>query len=838
MNFEEWVSRSEIESIPPRKSFATSDNVQSLIDRAMDHIRSDWKFAKHYAQLANRLAVCSQDLDSIGKALRIQGHVYLLGGKSKPAVRFYKRAREKFGKGTIEHANTAVAMVQALAYTGDYEQAFEVADQAVADYERFGESAKVARIQANVANTLHRLDRLVEAKEIFSKVIPLLKEHHLEADLSIVLRNYGVCLMGLQEFEEADHLYAQAREFFVQAENSLLVFEIDLNRAYLCGRKGEILQALLMYRELQGTLPEDSGFEIGHCLLDQADFMNQYGLWSDAEIAAQKAIEIFERLEARFEVGKARLELAVSLIHRKDLTSARQELDSARSILLKEPNKNWKALYHWVESDWFDLANQPKRSLRAIQRSLKLEPNSERLRPIQQKEIELLISLGQLDQAREKLASTPFPHLVSVVNRSTGKSGVEEAKLAIKSFDDQRSELLSTGLRRGFIGSNDSLLRECFRSLKDTQDRLEVVLRIKDHSLLDYLNNQSLLTSGIGLSEGEILSSKREEENLKKTQARTVDLPTWAKLKDTFIELFEDNGDVFAFVITPLGFKEFQLGTTADLVEIHRYFSFNLTRLSESGEKLTYRALDRLKSFLSPILPFFDNRVVIGRTPSIGSLPIHAIQLDSGFLGDQCSISFVPSSSFYESLRRYPRTTGSGTAIAGVWDENSPEIEVELAELSRRFSVPILSSKSDIANSIKEVNTVHLAAHGIVRADQPLFNGLLLGTETWTALDFLKLRLKASIVVLSGCSTGVSITSNDMESQGFIESLLAVGAKNVVATLWDAADLATKEWMLQFYDQLPEQGAVNAMKHATREIRNRWSHPAIWGPYAHFGGFS
>ena len=97
---------------------------------------------------------------------------------------------------------------------------------------------------------------------------------------------------------------------------------------------------------------------------------------------------------------------------------------------------------------------------------------------------------------------------------------------------------------------------------------------------------------------------------------------------------------------------------------------------------------------------------------------------------------------------------------------------------------------------------LHLATHGDFRADNPLFSGLALADGSLTTLDCFNLRLRASLVTLSGCQTGRSVVSGGDELLGLTRALLSAGAASLVLSLWAVEDISTARLMEAFYRNL------------------------------------
>ena len=114
-----------------------------------------------------------------------------------------------------------------------------------------------------------------------------------------------------------------------------------------------------------------------------------------------------------------------------------------------------------------------------------------------------------------------------------------------------------------------------------------------------------------------------------------------------------------------------------------------------------------------------------------------------------------------------------------------------------------------------QFRTIHLAAHGDFRPDNPLFSGLRLSGGWLTTLDIFGLQLKASLVTLSACQTGRSVVGGGDELLGLMRAFLCAGAASLVLSLWAVEDRSTEQLMLGFYQKLAEGW--------TKKAALRWS---------------
>jgi CHAT domain-containing protein len=107
---------------------------------------------------------------------------------------------------------------------------------------------------------------------------------------------------------------------------------------------------------------------------------------------------------------------------------------------------------------------------------------------------------------------------------------------------------------------------------------------------------------------------------------------------------------------------------------------------------------------------------------------------------------------------------------------------------------------------------LHISAHAISFPESPLDSYIVLSPETTGeyklyARDLAKLRLSAKLVTLSACQ---SAGAKNVPGEGLVRltwAVLSAGARNVVASLWNAGDSSTAFLMSKLYSNLNEHEA-------------------------------
>ena len=86
----------------------------------------------------------------------------------------------------------------------------------------------------------------------------------------------------------------------------------------------------------------------------------------------------------------------------------------------------------------------------------------------------------------------------------------------------------------------------------------------------------------------------------------------------------------------------------------------------------------------------------------------------------------------------------------------------------------------------------HLAAHGELRTDNPLFSSLRLADGPLTVHDLDALARRRGVVVLGACDTAASVVGEGDELLGLAAALLRLGSRSLVAPLVPVPDEETR----------------------------------------------
>lgn len=133
-------------------------------------------------------------------------------------------------------------------------------------------------------------------------------------------------------------------------------------------------------------------------------------------------------------------------------------------------------------------------------------------------------------------------------------------------------------------------------------------------------------------------------------------------------------------------------------------------------------------------------------------------------------------------------------------------------------------------------DVLHLACHGQFRPENPLFSSLHLADGWITVRDITMQKIKAGLVTLSACETGLNKIFAGDEILGLARGFLAAGANALILSLWTVNDAATTDLMQLIYKNIQRGNSISAsLAAAQRDFIKREAHPYYWSPFILIG---
>jgi len=105
---------------------------------------------------------------------------------------------------------------------------------------------------------------------------------------------------------------------------------------------------------------------------------------------------------------------------------------------------------------------------------------------------------------------------------------------------------------------------------------------------------------------------------------------------------------------------------------------------------------------------------------------------------------------------------------------------------------------------------------------------------------FSQMELKAELVVLSACETGVGTKVRAEGLVGLTRAFQAAGARSIVASQWRVSDASTAELMVAFHEKLRAgQAKDEALRKAMAKVAGdpATAHPFYWAGFLLVGDY-
>lgn len=225
-------------------------------------------------------------------------------------------------------------------------------------------------------------------------------------------------------------------------------------------------------------------------------------------------------------------------------------------------------------------------------------------------------------------------------------------------------------------------------------------------------------------------------------------------------------------------------------------------------------------------------------------VPFHALYDGAHYLLEGWEISYAPSVTVLALCQRRARAQPRRGLVMGVSDSLIPAVPQETGAVAAQLRERGLAvghyleaeaTLEQLEETLPGCDMVHLACHGLFRADNPMFSALKLHDRWLSAADVMQFDLTGALVTLSACESGRSQVILGDEALGLPRAFLGAGAATLVVSLWLVQDESTVALMQRWYTLLETQGAAAALRAAQLSLKTDYPHPYYWAPFVLIG---
>lgn len=280
-------------------------------------------------------------------------------------------------------------------------------------------------------------------------------------------------------------------------------------------------------------------------------------------------------------------------------------------------------------------------------------------------------------------------------------------------------------------------------------------------------------------------------------------------------------GRLVAVVVKPRSARVVDLGSVEDEVAgALRALVFALRRLVDPSSAAAADAarasadlrLARLRSALiEPLGLGEDVELVVVPVGVLHGAPWSALHTGP--------VALAPSAAAW--LRTAQRAAPVGTPVVLVAgpDLRGAQDEVE-ALRALHADVSVLGARDSVADAVvaavADADLAHLACHGTLRSDNPMFSAVILADGPVTVQELHSSGVAPRRLVLASCHSGADVAYDGDEVLGLVSAMLSRGTAGVVASIAAVPDVEVVDLMLALHRRLAAGQTMARALHGAR----------------------
>ncbi|HOK41416.1 MAG TPA: CHAT domain-containing protein [bacterium] len=714
------------------------------------------------------------------------------------------------------------------------EEARTIYNEAIKINKKINDKDIEAELLLNIANTYWYEGDYKQAIEYAFKALDICKKNKNEQLEYIIYNTIGLIYWTLNNFEKSIYYL----------ENSLLLssklkFYNDVASTY--NNLGLVYRSQKNYNEAIDYF--NKAIEIDKNLMSKwalgYDYRNlgiTYLLLNDLKKANEylfTAYDYSSKINDYVNLAKTMLELGNLYTKLNDTKLALDWFDKTLEIAKKHnlQEVEWRALFGkgicFINNDKEIALTYLEKSIDVIEKmrtALKIEElkNSFIINKddVYDKIISLLIEIKNIEKAHYYLERGKSRSLIDLLGNHKIKFKSEEANKLYKKLLENKKQI-DVLLSKLANEKEENKKKELNKQIEKLSiENSEVLLKMK-------INNpelESLVTVSVQPLK-EIQQSLQSEIN--------------------FIEYYYNADWLYIWIINKNDIKFEQAKIKGE------YLDNLIIQYNNRIQKITYiedLSQELYKILILPIEKYLTNTKYICIIPhnKLHYLSFASLNDGKNYLIDKYPLFYLSSLSLTKYVFSEPKKkekTRLKILSIGNPDLGDLNYELPLARLeaiSIKWEFPeidiLLDTEAKISSVVKNIskyNVIHIASHGEFNSINPLFSALKLTPDDLydgdlKALDVFNLELKADLVTLSACQSGLGKIAGGDEIIGLNRAFFYAGTKSIVSTLWRVDDLATSLFMKHFYRNYSYFNKIESLRNAQLYVKSLYPHPVYW----------
>lgn len=816
--------------------------------------------AEYYSDLCLRIAktdiIVKKESDildvdvAIASAYAVKGGLCLRRNEYLRSLQYYQKAVECLVK--LDQANRIVSynLSDNLISVGNAYSSLGMNREALASY---SQGLIVARKHFHIdriGSALNNMGLMLLYQEDYSRAIFYLAEasrifnaikRKIEANIAVL--NLGVGYQKSGEIRLAEEKFLEAFHFAKQINNQDVIIAAGEGLGAVYREKGAYDQAMdILDRSLSLAKDLNDNVRIAEILWRKAEVHYDLEQYDQAIELGSRSLEIARNLQFSNLYILASTLVAKSLIKRKDPASAESMLRSTVNEI--ENQRNRIAGREMSQQLYFEN--------KVIPYHLLIDLNIGKA--------DVFSALSNAERVKGRVLLDALRNGRALPQREM--SGIEK--------DEQRR------LNQSIVNLNRALRAELEKETHNQEsiDKVKSELtdaRLKYSTFLDLL--QSSRTAGAGQREIEV-SPTVDPASLKKLPSDTV-----------FISFTVTDNRTWVFLITnsdggvDVSARALDIARK-DLREVISDLHKTLSARSLGFNAVSRKVYDLL---IRPLEGSFTGKKKLCVIPDdiLWDAPFQTLIRRNGrYLIEDYAISYAPSLSVYLQMRAKENHASSGESNSLlafgnplVGEEAAQNIRDQQrggsfeplphAEVEVRTVLPMFRDKSSRALIREEAEerkfkslaggyrTLHLATHGVLDNQNPLYSYLLLSRKDddpeedgiLEAREILEMELNADLAVLSACETARGRIGSGEGMVGMAWAFFVAGCRSTIVSQWRVDSEGTAKFMIDFYRSLERTRRTGGMS-KSEALRSaalgmvsspRYRHPYYWAGFILIG---
>lgn len=285
------------------------------------------------------------------------------------------------------------------------------------------------------------------------------------------------------------------------------------------------------------------------------------------------------------------------------------------------------------------------------------------------------------------------------------------------------------------------------------------------------------------------------------------------------IEFWISERQMYVWVIDENGINSKVLQVSKDSIMkavsmVRNSIQFGLANQLQEGFKNIFKLLAPVFEDISP-----QSNVVLIPNGPLHFLPFGALFDGEKYLLESIKLAYAPSASVFALMTRNKNKKVSDSFLGMALGNEKigefiplPGTSIEVEQLSQlynngKFTYDLQTSEEAFKEVAINHGIIHLATHGVLNSYKPSESYILMNPTNredgkLSVHEIYDLNLKAELVTLSACETGLGDLSKGDELIGLSRAFLYAGSSSIIVSLWQVDDISTSILMTRLHQLL------------------------------------